>query len=276
MKIFDCFTFFNEVELLEFRLRLLDDSIDYFVIAESNFTHSGKPKPFIFENNIERFSKWKNKIIYLPLNQSIEGLSFDEVKTYTPTNGPWILEQQQRFALSYINNMVEHDDLVIVGDLDEIPDPIVLDSLRATVNAPQLPQPVVCSQLFHYYYMNCQNEGFERLWNGSVIANEKQFKEYNPQGLRDNRNTFPKIKEGGWHFSYLGGIEKIRTKIESFAHSEFNRPDITSDENIIKSLETGKDIFNRPGVSYKLYPLDYYPDNLKTLMKEYPIFVKEI
>ena len=276
MKIFDCFTFFSELDLLEFRLRLLDDSVDYFVIAESDFTHSGKPKPFIFDDNIERFSKWKNKIIYLPLNQSIEGLSFDKVTSYTPTNGPWILEQQQRFALSYINSMVDDGDLVILGDLDEIPDPLVLDSLRVTVNASQLPQPVVCSQLFHYYYMNCQNEGFERLWNGSVIANGKQFKGYDPQGLRNNRNSFPKIKEGGWHFSYLGGIEKIRTKIESFAHSEFNRPDITSDENIIKSLETGKDIFNRPGVSYKLYPLDYYPDNLKDLMKEYPIFVREI
>ena len=276
MKIFDCFTFFSELDLLEFRLRLLDDSVDYFVIAESDFTHSGKSKPFIFDDNIERFSKWKNKIIYLPINQSIEELSFDKVTSYTPTNGPWILEQQQRFALSYINSMVDDGDLVILGDLDEIPDPIVLDSLRGTVNVSQLPKPVVCSQLFHYYYMNCQNEGFERLWNGSVIANGKQFKEYNPQGLRDNRNSFPRIEEGGWHFSYLGGIEKIRTKIESFAHSEFNRPEITSDENIIKSLETGKDIFNRPGVSYKLYPLDYYPDNLKDLMKEYPIFVREI
>ena len=101
------------------------------------------------------------------------------------------------------------------------------------------------------------------------------FKEINPQALRDDRNHFPREAEAGWHFSYLGGIDKIRTKIESFSHTEFNRPDITSDENIIAAMEEGKDILNRPNIFYKTYPLDYYPEDLRALMQEYPQFIKQ-
>ncbi|HWR33198.1 MAG TPA: hypothetical protein VN451_06725, partial [Chitinophagaceae bacterium] len=65
MKTFDCFTFFNELDLLEFRLKLLDRQVDHFVIAESNLTHSGNSKPFYFEENKARFDRWKQKIIYI-------------------------------------------------------------------------------------------------------------------------------------------------------------------------------------------------------------------
>jgi beta-1,4-mannosyl-glycoprotein beta-1,4-N-acetylglucosaminyltransferase len=274
MKLFDCFTFFNELDLLEFRLKLLGDHVDYFVICESNLTHSGKSKEYILNNNISRFNKWKNKIIYLPIEQSIEGLSFDEVNTYTPTNGSWILENQQRSGLSYVNNMIDDNDLVLVGDLDEIPNPEIIKKIIDT----EIPinNPIVLRQLFHYYFLNCQNEGAERWWNGTILSNGICFKEYGPQELRNNRNNLTILPLAGWHFSYLGGIEKIKAKIQSFAHTEFNRPDILSDENIIEALEKGTDVLKRPGVYYKFYPLDYYPEYLRDLMKQYPLFIKDI
>jgi beta-1,4-mannosyl-glycoprotein beta-1,4-N-acetylglucosaminyltransferase len=80
---------------------------------------------------------------------------------------------------------------------------------------------------------------------------------------------------GGYHFSYLGGPDKVKTKIESFAHTEFNRPDITSDENILNAINNGQDIFKRNGLSYKVVPVSTYPEPIRSLMLEYPQFIKD-
>lgn len=275
--VFDCFTFFNELDLLEFRLNLLDSYVDKFVICESNYTHSGKLKPYYFNENKERYKRWEHKILYIPIEQSLEGLNFDKVGTYTPTNGSWILENQQRLAISYIKDIVKDKDIVLIGDLDEIPNPEAVFALRSgDILNIEGTQTVSFSLLFHYYYMNCQMEGYDRNWNGVVGCTGKYFKKTDPQNIRDNRNHFPRLPNAGWHFSYLGGLEKIKTKIESFAHTEFNRDDIKSDNNISEAIERGVDIFRRQGISYKFVSLDSYPDYLKTLMLSYPQFIKDV
>jgi beta-1,4-mannosyl-glycoprotein beta-1,4-N-acetylglucosaminyltransferase len=270
MKVFDMFTFFNELDLLKFRMELLDDVVDYHVIVESNLTHSGKEKFFTLGENLEQFKKWKHKIIMIQVDQKVEGLSFDDVKSYTPSNGSWILENEQRNALMYASNMVSDEDIVLVGDLDEIPFPETVKILKEYI---PIISPISIKMLFHYYYMNCQNIGYERYWNGTVACQGKTFKETTPQDLRNSRNSNKQIS-GGYHFSFLGGVEKIRTKIQSFAHTEFNNPEITSDEHIIKSLERGEDIFNRPGVRYKFVGLEEYPETVRNLMLKYPHFIK--
>lgn len=274
--IIDAITFFNELDLLEFRLKLYEDAVDYHIICESNMTHSGLPKPYYLEQEWTRFSKWKNKIIYLQIEQSTEGLAFDNVTYYTPTNGSWVLEQQQRSALILGQDIISDDDTVLIGDLDEFPDPQAIGAMQQVINTDKSVFPLSFSQLFHYYYMNCQNIGFERQWNGTVIATGKQFKELGPQHLRDNRNSYQAIRNGGYHFSYLGGIEKIQEKIKSFAHTEFNREDILSDENLQRSLENGEDIFKRPNVAYKFVSLEEYPEHIRNLMLEYPQFIKPV
>lgn len=265
MKIIDCFTFFNELELLEFRLKLLDATVDRFVIAESNITHSGKPKPYYFEENKKRFEPWLHKITYLPIQQSTEGLDFSQTLTsYTPGSAAWKLENEQRNALFAAADYAADDDLLLVSDLDEIPDP---DKL-ATADLSQGPRAL--SMLFHYYFLNCQNTGTERWWNGSILCTGKQFKATTPQALRDKRNDWKRVEKAGWHFSYLGGLEKIKYKIQSFAHTEFNKEEYLRDENILKALEEGKDIFKRPGVVYKFVSTYYYPAFLRDVMLQYP------
>lgn len=273
--IIDAFTLFNEIDLLEFRLKYLNNTVDYHIICESNLTHSGLPKPYYLDEAWHRFSKWRNKIIYLQIEQSTEGLSFDKVKSYTPSNGSWILEQQQRSSLILAQDSVSDNDMILVGDLDEFPEESILSELKS-MGIQNIQSPASFSQLFHYYYMNCQNTGFERQWNGTILATGKQFKDFGPQELRNNRNNYPRFKDAGYHFSYLGGIDKIKQKLEAFAHTEFNRPDITSDENIIRSIEKGEDIFSRPGVTYKFVDLDYYPQSIQQLMIEYPQFIKTL
>lgn len=268
MKIIDCFTFFNELDLLEFRLRFLGDHVDHFVIAESDLTHSGKPKPFHFEENKKRFEPWLHKIIYVKANLSTEGLDFAKQESnYNPQSAAWRLENEQRNALAAAGSVAGNEDLVIVSDLDEIPDPTLFKKIDLSKG------PAAMSMLFHYYFFNCQNVGAERWWNGSILCTGKQFKETTPQFLRDKRNDYKRIPKGGWHFSYLGGLEKIKYKIQSFAHTEFNREEFLHDDNIIKAMEEGRDIFNRPNTVYRFVSPYYYPYGLRNKMLQYPAFM---
>jgi beta-1,4-mannosyl-glycoprotein beta-1,4-N-acetylglucosaminyltransferase len=268
MRVFDCFTFFNELDLLEFRLRFLNDFVDYFVIAESNVTFNGKNKPYNYEAAKEKFKVWHHKIIYIPVKQSTEGQVFENDKKYNPDSTAWKFENEQRNALISAATYMSDNDMVIVSDLDEIPDPHILKNMKIPV------EPMAFSLLFHYYFFNCQNIGGQsRWWQGSIVSSGKQFKEITPQGLRNNRDIYKSIKRGGWHFSFLGGSEKIKYKIESYAHTEYNKEEYVNENHIATSIKEGKDILKREGVVFKYMPLSYYPARLQKFMKLFASFL---
>lgn len=274
--IFDAVCFFNEIDLLEFRMKLLDSTVDFFVISEANLTHSGKPKPYYFEENKDRFKEWEHKIIYYPIELSTEGLQFNKVDSYTPDDGSWILENAQRNALLYLNEKVKDDDIVMISDVDEIPNYRILKAIKSGLLKIHTSKSLI--QSFHYFWMNYRMKGRDEFWRGTVIVPGNEFILNTPQDFRDNRNNYNAIAYGGWHFSYLGGVEKIIKKIESFAHTEFNRDDIKSEENIRQALEEGKDIFGRNDIRFeKLTSVDgvEYPPRLINLMRQYPQFIKQ-
>lgn len=265
MKIYDCFTFFNELDLLEIRLSILDKVVDHFVIIESNYSHSGKQKKYNFLESKQRYEKWENKIIYYPIKQSIDGLAFEEkISAYNPTSTAWILENDQRDAIKNINYLLENDDIILVSDLDEIPNPKVIKNLKLEN------EPFSLEMLLHYYFLNCQNIGDSRWWSGTVITNGKLFKQTTPQTLRNNRDNYKKIKNAGWHFSYLGGVEKIKHKIQSFAHQEYNKEEFLNDEELLNFVINGKDIFNRQGEIFLFVTPHFYPKKLQQIIKKYP------
>ncbi|MFN8291641.1 MAG: hypothetical protein U0U70_15395 [Chitinophagaceae bacterium] len=264
MKIFDCFTFFNELDLLELRLKYLGEQIDYFVIAESNLTHTGKIKPYYFSDAKKRFAAWEKKIIYIPVQQNAAGMIFEEQTRYNPGSAAWKLENEQRNALLGAASQMQDEDLVLLSDLDEIP---VVTALQ---KAATLAKPAAFSLLFHYYFLNCQHAGAGRWWKGTIAATAKQFREITPQGLRDKRDVYPSLAHAGWHFSFLGGVEKIRQKLLAFAHTEYNKEEYTSEENINAALMKGEDILKRDGVAFKYVPLSYYPSRLQKIMRGYP------
>ena len=270
MIVYDCFTFFNELDLLNIRLELLQDSVDYHVIVESNLTHSGKEKPYHIEENWETFKKWKNKIIYIKVEQTTEGLSFNKVNRYSPEDASWQLENQQRNGIHCIKDMPSDEDLILIGDVDEIPDPQAIANVKDHIIKGQ---PLSLVMLFHYYYLNCQNIGYDRYWSGTIACKGVDFKNTLPQEHRNNRNTYAKVPNGGYHFSFLGGAEKIKQKIEAFAHTEYNTEDVKSDENIRLAIEEKKDIFNRPGVEYEVVDKNNYPGYLRDIMIKYPQYV---
>lgn len=267
MKVFDCFTFFNELDLLEFRLKFLNDYVDYFVIAESNLTFNGRPKPYNYPAAKERFIQWEHKIIYIPVRQNTDELIFENDNSYNPLGAAWKLEKEQRNALILAAEKMDENDLVLLSDIDEIPDPVVLKKLD------HHKLPVAFSMLFHYYYMNCQNTGESRWWNGCIAATGRQLKEITPQGLRDNRDVYPSVAAAGWHFSFLGGASEISRKIRSYSHTEYNKEEYFNEKYIEDSVLKGTDVLKREGVVFKYMPLSYYPFRLQYFMKMYPAFL---
>lgn len=279
MKIIDCFTLFNEIDLLRFRLELLNDIVDLFVISEANLTHSGKEKSYNFLDNKDKFKKWEDKIIYFPVELATDGLHFNEVTKYDPTDGSWILENEQRNGLYYCHDKVSPEDYVLVGDLDEMPNPEILKALKEGGFKPTYPKSLI--QPFHYFWMNYRMRGRDEFWKGTVLIPGNEFLNSTPQHFRDNRNFYDAISYGGWHFSYLGGVDKIKTKIESFAHTEFNRDEYKSDENIKKALDEGQDLFKRNDIRFERIDINArhysqeYPTELCNLIRKYPNFLKQ-
>lgn len=255
--IYDCFTLRDELDLLEIRLKILDPYVDKFVISEANKTHTNLKKLYNFHLNKERFDPWKDKIVYLPVKLDSVGLDFEN-----DYDAAWTFENQQRNALLHGLKGVQDDDIIMVGDLDEIP------------NMDHLPKDLkgitTFAQKFFYYYFNNKSIGpRDSIWAGTVAIDGKTFKTTTPQTLRNDRYKYPFIQEGGWHLSYMGGKEMIRKKIQTIAHTEFNYPKYYSDENIDKCLTTGKDVFDREGMNFQIVNLeDEYPNHILNVLTE--------
>ncbi|MBQ2631999.1 MAG: N-acetylglucosaminyltransferase, partial [Kiritimatiellae bacterium] len=117
--VYDCFTFFNELDLLEIRLNTLKGVVDRFVIAEATRTHTGKPKELIFERNRGRYAEFGDKIVYVV----VDNLLPEEEVAKDSYNLPWVNENRQRNALIKGLMNLDDGDVFIVSDVDEIPRP---------------------------------------------------------------------------------------------------------------------------------------------------------
>ncbi|BAL84356.1 putative glycosyl transferase family 17 protein [Selenomonas ruminantium subsp. lactilytica TAM6421] len=239
-KIYDGFTFYKEFELLEWRLKMLYDIVDYFIIVESDRTFQNKPKPFYFAENKERFSQYADKIRYIQVTDKIE------------CKDNWSIQIFQRNCISRGLTDCQPDDIVMIGDIDEFPDPEVLKkiqedkvdvrtwrtfgyvaersgingvsrNLRCFIRSLMIgaeqdsiqkfleKSPVVSEQRMFEFYVNYECASH---WCGTIITLYKNMLE--PQRLRDLRNKLPMI-ENGWHFSSMGGAKAVLNKIKSIS-----------------------------------------------------------
>jgi beta-1,4-mannosyl-glycoprotein beta-1,4-N-acetylglucosaminyltransferase len=264
VKIYDCFTFFNELDVLELRLMTLWDTVDYFVICEATVNYRGKEKDLVFQQNKERYSPYMSKIIYLQCDDLNE-MAADESDEYKQL---WIRENHQRNWLAKGYAQADKNDVILISDLDEIPRPETI-----VAHAPLLkPDKGAVFLLNNYwYYLNYQqiepgtHYGFwKRLWykvrKGYTYQPESLFyqipctimarKSYAvvPQQMRNKvagrRTTEYYLNHAGWHFSYMGGIDAIKFKIKSFAHSEYDINRINNDAFINEQIKLGNSLFN--------------------------------
>tara|TARA_X000000950_G_C13907986_1_gene657747 strand:- start:3485 stop:4300 length:816 start_codon:yes stop_codon:yes gene_type:complete len=208
MKIYDCFSYWDEDLLLDLRLNILNNFVDYFVIVEGNKTWQNKKKELKF--NIENFKKFKDKIIYIPVEDMPDG------------KNPWIRENFQRNCINRGLIKAKEDDLILVSDLDEIPNLKQLNKFKKKMRY------AVFKQLHFYYKFNLQSQK-SPFWYGSRICIKKFLK--SPQWLRDlkfKKRPFWRldklrsnniIQDGGWHFCNLKDPEQILYKYKNLCET---------------------------------------------------------
>lgn len=258
--IYDCFPFFNELDVIEIRFKELYDHVDYFVLCESNLTHSGNPKPLYFQENKDRYAPFSNKIIHLVCD--------DPVKSEPGQNMDWTRERHQRnFIYTALSKRCNGEDIIIISDADEIFAAREMKQLQA-INARLYSLEMRSS----WYYLNCV---CEPRWTAGKAARFKTIRGAFNGNLSNVRasGTEGYILDCGWHISYMGGRNKVKQKLQSFAHQEFNVPKMTNDHHVQLAIRFGSAIWdefkeiaprgNVPYWNYVVLPESNLPDCVK-------------
>jgi len=229
MKIYDCFMFFDEEMLLDLRLNIMNKYVDKFVISEAKYMHNGKPKKLLFD--INKFLKFKDKIIYVvvdkqppDINEINEKDDADTISAKTQSNAYkrhiYQLEETS-LGISDANG----EDIIIVGDLDEIPD---LEKVKFEKIKQKL---IFFKQKMFYYKLNLY---YKMPWFGSKACKKKYFKSARwLQWIKNKKyplwrfdilfskkkyNDIHFVLDGGWHFTNIKSPEDIEKKLKSFVH----------------------------------------------------------
>ena len=258
MKIFDCFMFYDEELLMDIRMNILDDFVDYFVIVESKYFHNGKERNLKFD--INNYSKFKDKIIYIVHDEKPNGIwkidkdDKKDVISHKKIVNAHLRENHQRNFIEKGLNKSKDDDLILISDVDEIPNLESID-LRKIKN-----KIIMFEQNIFYYKLNRYLHGFK--WFGTKACKKKEL--VSPQWLRNVKSSkYPffridtffsnskytdkfYIKNGGWHFSNLKNSVDIELKLKSYLHHhDYEEEELGQEkiEELIKNNSTIYDMF---------------------------------
>jgi beta-1,4-mannosyl-glycoprotein beta-1,4-N-acetylglucosaminyltransferase len=298
-KIFDTFMFFNELDLLEIRLNILDPYVDYFVISESTVTFSGIEKPLLFNQNKERFQKFKDKIIYNLVDDTPKNFnewtppniyyterdkSYNHKSSGLPLKNLSLSFQREVYQRdSVINGLLgiaSDDDIIIMSDLDEIPNPETLKMIFSLVDENIL---IHCKQKWYMYYLNniCDKD-----WYGTHVCKFKYLKKFSVDLLQYHKENIyelsggPIIENGGWHFSFLGDANTIKQKLRAYSYQGGRTAkllaliDIIFKNRIQKKLANNEDIF-LTGRKFRRVPIDdSFPEFIRNNQDKYMHLLK--
>tara|TARA_R110000772_G_scaffold1668_5_gene5698 strand:- start:3157 stop:4827 length:1671 start_codon:yes stop_codon:yes gene_type:complete len=243
-KIIDSFIFFNELDLLEYRLELLYDKVDHFILVESNISHTGESKPLYFTIHKKRFAKYLDKIVHIIVTDVPKNLTQSEIDELVELpeirNINWVREHHQRRAIERGLKKIDvtYDDIIFVSDVDEIPDLDKLDEINKL-----LPYgPVVCQQRWFIWSTKWEKD---YIWLGSTAFSYSHYLNNNDifQHIRNRRwdENSPKFTTvvSGWHFSWFGTPDFIKTKMFAFAHTETATDFFNYKRNIVHLMSVG-------------------------------------
>jgi beta-1,4-mannosyl-glycoprotein beta-1,4-N-acetylglucosaminyltransferase len=282
MKVFDSFIFFNELDLLDLRLNILNDVVDYFVLTESPFTVSGNEKPLFYQENKDRFGKFNDKIIHniteeIPndFSQYLVKKPFHTDYSTTDESGTRYIDLPIRFQRAVYNRECSayglvkagatDDDIVMTSDADEIINPYVIDDLDwfdPTCN-------YVALQRAFYFKLNYL---YEENWKGTRLSTFKHLKTTTVDRLRTDWRKAYLIENAGWHFSFLGDADNVRLKLASYEHTENN---ISSNvDNMEQRIEEGLDPIGRSNRLNAVPIDDSYPEYIINNQEKYAEYIK--
>ena len=262
-KIYDCFTFYNEYDLLDLRLDLLYAHVDYFVIVEANQKFTNAPKPWNFDAS--RYLHYADKIIYI------------QVDDMPNSANPWDNEHHQRNAIVRGLKDADPNDIIIISDCDEILRPEAVAHIRAseqTLFALRMPL-----FNFKFNYMRTSDGAYD-CW--AMAARRSVFDDITPNTLREMRHSFSGaplqfvndgcelVEHAGWHFGYLGNTEFLRDKAQSFSHQEVNTPEFLAQIDPNASIAKRTSWKQDSADIYEIVKLDnYFPKELYTNPEKY-------
>ena len=273
MKVVDAFPFFNELDLLEIRLNLLDPYVDCFILSEATKTFSGLDKPLYYNENKERFEKFNNKIIH----NIVEDTTSPDLHPYERD-----VFQKDNIKKVILEN-ISDGDAVIWGDVDEVPNPEAVAELESYFEQ---------DTIFHFAQDNCmgylnlvETSGAIRAmtpdwepedniskWLGTKLVGKSIIEKYTMSQLRSKQEneTNSRISPGGWHWSYVGseGLsveDRILKKLECAAHLESNTEEV---RNNVSKVKKNQDPLGRTYANYVVVPIDesyprYILDNIE-------------
>lgn len=302
IKIYDCFPFFNELDLLEIRFNELYEHVDYFVLCESTITHSGKKKPLYYKENKERYKKWNDKVIHLVYDPKKLSVSFGLFNWLSNFNfmknkimgriyaifgfGRWEIEHAQRnYLLNGFNNTKEND-IIILSDVDEIINPKKIKNVREFLkNNPK--KILALDQKLYYYFLNgLSNSSWA---SAKALVYKKLVFMKKPDWVRNwtptERIVGPLfkvwqakkrevlLKGGGWHFSYVGGRDFVKNKIKNISHYEIDSKE-KNDDMINEFLEKGQHLTDK-NIKIKYVKIDRnFPESIQKNKKKYSHLIK--
>lgn len=275
--VYDCFQFFNELDILKLRMQVMAPVVDKFVISEATETFSGMKKPLYYEENKEMFAEFADKIIHVVVDD-------------TPAGDTHERDTFQKNAVGRGLKGCKDEDIIIFSDLDEIPNPVKVKEILADCK-----DGIVyhMAQRLFYCYLNMEEvsgnllaycgefDGVTRKkWLGTKICRYSVAKTMPLGELR-----WPKCKEigirvedGGWHFGYMGGSKesdvrkRVAEKVQSAAHQEYNKKSILNE--VDDKIKDGEDIFGRDAKFTQVTIDNSFPEYLRTHLKEYAHLIK--
>jgi beta-1,4-mannosyl-glycoprotein beta-1,4-N-acetylglucosaminyltransferase len=279
MKIIDVFPFFNELDILEIRLNILDPYVDCFILSEATKTFSGLEKPLYYQENKDKFEQFNHKIIH----NIVEDNTSAELHPY----------QRDVFQKNNIKNCIlkniSDEDAIIWSDVDEVPNPEAIEKLNTYFQQ---------EAIFHFAQENCMGylnlvevggiicamtidwdyEDIPR-WLGTKLFGKSILNKYTLSELRskqENEKNY-RIFPGGWHWSYVGseGLsveERVLKKIECAAHSELNNDQIKRN---VARVKDNKDPLGRDYAIYQTVPIDNsYPQYILDNKEKFASLIK--
>ena len=272
-RLFDCFTFFNELDLLELRLRELDALVHRFVLVEGPQTFTGLTKPLHFKLNRDRFERFLPKIEYVELTAFPTGME-----------SAWDREHFSRRAIMRGLTNAAVDDLVLISDVDEIPKPSRLEAVLGSSRTPYRLTVFESERYVHYFNAACGPPGIvqsPRLIARRYLRDPQAVRSIKPR-VSKHRLFGPALetirpliqplrswsalghplpmrieRNAAWHFTSLGDVEEIRAKLLAFSHTEVATPDNIDRANIGKALAERRTVLG--GAALRRVPLDGLP-----------------
>ncbi len=225
--IYDCFTFFSELDLLEIRLHELSDVVDIFMLSEATRTHSGLSKPLYYDENREMFAEFNDRIVHVVVDDmpmtheeimksKIQDVSWLESNYQVEDN--WVRERHQRNAIMRALTGCDPEDVIMISDVDEIPRASTIVSILSNL----CPGSTALHQSLNTYFINWQCTNMD--WYGTKILRRRDISTLSQDRFHTRATCY--IENGGWHFGYVGGLDRIKSKIKAYAHQEFNLSEI--------------------------------------------------